>query len=533
MTTALIIGSGAAAAGAALALARRPDLQITVIDIGLRLEADRQSAVDTLAASNSQHWPDEVLRSISSQPVSSKIKGIPEKRSYGSDYPFRNATQLDGLATSHDVANSVISAAYGGFTNVWGSQLMPFAESVFATWPIRATEIQPHYEAIIEQIPFAGQVDDLAERFPLMGHPLPLPDMSVRTKWVLDAYGRHRAQLRHLGITMGRARLAFEANKCVRCGLCLTGCPYRLIYSASQTFDALRRANRVAYHEGLLALEVAEVSNQAVVIAKQLSTGRTHRFEADRVYVACGAIGTTRLVANSLGLFDVELTMGESQQFALPMVSLRPTDDPRREATFTLNQFNMVVALDHSGVDISQLHFYTFNSAFVDALPSPLRADSAEYARRQLLRRLSVVLGYLPSWRSPRLLIRVRRAASREEDMPKLQISREAPPPGRTQMLRAVLTRLARSSRLLDLYPVLPMFRLAAGGKSYHFGGSFPHIESGSTHFGSDRLGRVAPWQRVHLVDASVFPNVPAMTFTLTIMANAHRIASKSLELGR
>ena len=32
-------------------------------------------------------------------------------------------------------------------------------------------------------------------------------------------------------------------------------------------------------------------------------------------------------------------------------------------------------------------------------------------------------------------------------------------------------------------------------------------------------------------MDASVFPTVPAMTFGLTIMANAHRIASESLEL--
>jgi choline dehydrogenase-like flavoprotein len=35
------------------------------------------------------------------------------------------------------------------------------------------------------------------------------------------------------------------------------------------------------------------------------------------------------------------------------------------------------------------------------------------------------------------------------------------------------------------------------------------------------------------LVDASVFPNVPAMTFTLTVMANAHRIAFETLELSQ
>jgi choline dehydrogenase-like flavoprotein len=36
-------------------------------------------------------------------------------------------------------------------------------------------------------------------------------------------------------------------------------------------------------------------------------------------------------------------------------------------------------------------------------------------------------------------------------------------------------------------------------------------------------------WDHIHLVDASVFPDVPATTFTLTIMANAHRIASETI----
>jgi choline dehydrogenase-like flavoprotein len=98
-------------------------------------------------------------------------------------------------------------------------------------------------------------------------------------------------------------------------------------------------------------------------------------------------------------------------------------------------------------------------------------------------------------------------------------------------MLRAVMLRLAQSARLLDLYPVLPMLRLSAAGKSYHWGGSFPHMTERTTTFGSDVLGRVGPWERIHLVDAAVFPAVPAMTYGLTVMANAHRIASATLEL--
>ena len=530
MTTVLIIGSGPAAAGAALALSRREDVAITVIDIGVRLDAERQQVVERLASSEPAHWEPSLVERVSAQPVSSGSRGVPEKRSYGSDYPFRNVGQLDGLTAAKDATTSLISAAYGGFSNVWGSQLMPFTTSAFDTWPFDASAMRPHYEAVLDEIPYAAEVDDLAESFPLMHRSDPLPRLSDRSQRVLDAYDRHRSALNARGITMGKARLAFRARDCVRCGLCMTGCPYGLIYSAAQTFDALQRSRRVRQYSGLMALEISEEAESASVVAQELATGRTRRFEADRIFVACGAMGTTRLVASSLNLFDVDLPILESQQFVLPMLSLRASADPRQEPDFTLNQFNMLVAPDGDSADIAQLHFYTFNPAFIEALPSLLRGDRMEKAQVQVLRRLSVALGYLPSWRSPRLFVRIR-PSSGNQCLPDMHISRDSAPQGRNQMLRSVVARLVTSAPLLDLYPVLPMMRLAAGGKSYHWGGSFPHSAARSTGMTSDRLGRVAPWQRVHIIDASVFPTIPAMTFTLTIMANAHRIACETMEL--
>jgi choline dehydrogenase-like flavoprotein len=44
-------------------------------------------------------------------------------------------------------------------------------------------------------------------------------------------------------------------------------------------------------------------------------------------------------------------------------------------------------------------------------------------------------------------------------------------------------------------------------------------------------LGRPAGWRRIHLVDASVFPTIPATTITYTAMANAHRIAAAAADL--
>ena len=43
----------------------------------------------------------------------------------------------------------------------------------------------------------------------------------------------------------------------------------------------------------------------------------------------------------------------------------------------------------------------------------------------------------------------------------------------------------------------------------------------------SDLLGRPAGFRRVHVVDASVLPSLPATTITLSLMANAQRIAAE------
>ena len=528
VASALILGSGPAAAGAALALARQPDLQITVLDLGLQLEPERRRVVDVLSHALPSAWDDAAVRTIAVQPVGGRRRSLPQKLSYGSNFSYRDIGQLAGVSAADGANPSIVSAAYGGFSNHWGAKIMPFPASVLDEWPVKSSEFEPHYRAILEQIPFAAEEDDLAALFPLLGHPTPLPEASGRTNRVLAAYGRHRDRLNRSGVTLGKSRLALHAARCVRAGLCMTGCPYSLIYSSAHTFDSMQRSGRITYRAGLLALQVAEDARNVTVTARELSTGDLHRFEAGRVYIACGAVGTTRLVLSSLGLFERELQMLESQQFTLPMLSVHPTTDPRTEADFTLNQFNMTVANDDRGYDLSQLHFYTYSPAFLDALPRPLRNRLASPTTTQLLRRLSVVLGYVPSWRSPRLRVRVHRPAS-SADLPKIDLSAGASPPDGRAMLRGVMGKVWRAGPLLDLYPVLPMLSTAAPGKSYHVGGSFPHaLENQYDVLWSDRLGRVGPWRRIHLVDASVFPSVPAATFTLTVMANAHRIASEA-----
>jgi hypothetical protein len=525
----LIVGAGPAAAAAALAATTHPDVQVKVIDVGGRLEDSHDAARIRMADTSPDAWAEEDLLDVGQLPVDSRVKGLPEKRAYGSDFPFRDFGQRGGISADSNVNEAVVSGAYGGFSNIWGAQVMPFTTATFRDWPVKAEEMHRHYAAVLAHIPYAAEDDDLSALFPLLSESRPLPSVSHRTASVLARYKRRRDTLRRRGILVGRARLAMDSDACVLAGLCMTGCPYSVIYSASQTLDALRKRGAVEYHSDLLALRVSEDAESAKVVAKELGTGTLHEFRADRVILGCGAIGTSRLVMGSLELYDTPVDVAESVQFMLPFFSRMGVEDPRQTSDFTLNQFNMALDLDKDGYDVSHLHFYTYNPSFEEALPAPLRTRSGAAARTYLLRRLSLALGYLPSWASPSFQVLARPAA--EGELPTLEISGGPRPVARNPMLRATVGRLMAAAPALDLWPVLPMLRMAAAAKSYHWGGLFAHAERPQGRFASDPLGRVAPWERIHIADGSVFPTVAATTFTLTVMANAHRIASNALKL--
>ena len=514
----LIVGSGPAAAAAILALADDLSQQITVVDIGEQLDDDAGAALTRLSQAQPAEWAAADRSLITAQPAAIAGSALPEKRAYGSDHMFRDLGQQSGIAVPAKGNTAAVSGAVGGFSNVWGAQIMPFSRSTFERWPFGWDAIEPHYRAVLREVPLAGDPDDYAEDFPLLDARAPLPPLAARTRAVLARYDRHRARIRAHQAIVGRARLAFVAKDCVRCGLCMTGCPYSLIYSARQTIERFVASGRVKYLDKILVTEVSQPSGgPPSVRGRDLATGRETVLSADRVHLGAGGMGTTRIVMNSLAAPPRELVLQESVQFLVPFVSRRSTGDPRQQDDFTLNQFNILLKFDDESYTTSQVHCYPYNPAVDAALPGWFPPGLAG----GVFGRVTAGLGYLPSWRSPQL--RLTFGPRRDLELPEatLRVAADRHP----AMLRSVLRRLVALGPSLDLYPVLPMVRMSGPGKSYHFGSTFAH---GS---GSDLLGRVSDWRNIHLLDGAVLPSVPSTTFTLTVMANAHRIASASRDL--
>ena len=511
----VIIGSGPAAAAAILALADDPAQRITVFDIGERLGEDTAAAVRRMSTVEPAQWMRADLDLVAAQPVALAGSALPEKRNFGSNHMFIDRGQQRGLTMPERGNHAAVSGAAGGFSTVWGAQIMPFSRATFDRWPFGWDEIESHYKAVLDEVPLAAEEDDYAEEFPLLAARSPLPPVSGRTAAVLERYRRHRDAIRAKGVVVGKARLALSADSCARCGLCMTGCPYSLIYSARHTVDRFVAAGRVRLISPMLVTRVDQpIGAEPSVQGIDLATGRATRLDADRVFVGAGGLGSTRIALNSLGAPPTQVSLQESVQFLVPFVSRRTTGDPRAQRDFTLNQFNMLLKYDDEAYTTSQVHCYPYNPAIAEALPGWLPPSWAGAA----LGRVTAGLGYLPSWRSPQMRVEVR--ARHENALPDIAVrvvSDERP-----AMLRSVLRRLTTLGPKLDLYPVLPLVKLAGPGKSYHFGSTFPHGD------GSDVLGRIGDFRNVHLIDGSVLPSVPSTTFTLTVMANAHRIVTAS-----
>ena len=469
MPRVLVIGSGPASAAVALAATAVAGADVEILDLGERLESEKRVAVDHAANLGLAAWPRSIARELTQPLASGGAKELPQKLLFGSDFPYRDRGQLTAITGTNGANVRAVSGAFGGFSNVWGAQIMPFSRATIDRWPVTYEDLLPHYTAILKHLPYAAVDDDYSEIFPLLTTPAALPRLSPPAAQLLARYARHRSAVRRHGVTVGHARLAMDAASCIECGLCLTGCPYGLIYSASRTVADLIASHRVRYTSGMLAYEVGEDADGPWVKARAVDTGERRTFRADHVFVACGGVGSTRLVLNSGRLSVKTATMLESVQLVLPFLSARPQPDPRTVPTFTLNQCNVLVSYGRSGLDLAQFHLYPYNPSFDDALPALVRRLPP--IQRAILRRAVAALGYLPSWDSPGIRLDV--GERREDALPPISLT-ATPNPSTARVLRRVLARLLRVAPALDLWPVLSALRISGAGKGYHFGGSSP-----------------------------------------------------------
>jgi len=519
-----VVGSGPASISAAMALVKR-GLRVTILDGGKRLEPERQAVLDRLAGQKPEAWSAPDLDRLRGEDQSTRHGAIHSKLTYGSEYPYDDVGEA--LMEERDRSPFHYSMARGGLSNVWGGSILPSHPRDMEGWPVSAEDLAEHYRAVLEFMPSTGVRDELEELLPAyVGAERPLAQSRQVAELLADLRKR-RAGLRKAGIHFGRSRVAVEAEGCVYCGLCLYGCPYSLIYSSAQTLKQLLvdgAGGLVDYRPGHI-VERLEAAGDGVIVHAREAGGNAVRLEARRVFVGAGVLPSAWLALNSLGVFDEPVTMLDSQYFIFPFFRFFRTPGVDREPLYSLVQ--AYLEIDDPRVSRHLVHVEVFS--YSDFLKRALMATPLRFAlwnrwmRAQLFDRLLVLQCFLHSDDSSRLTLRLGRDG---RGRPKLEVRGVIERAARWSSIKAGL-KLAANGMKLGGLPVVPAMQFAEPGRSYHSGGTFPMRRSPG-RLETDVLGQLPGLPGVHFVDASVFPSIPATTITLTVMANAHRIATQA-----
>ncbi len=520
----IVIGSGPAGVSCAQALLAQ-GRQVVLLDGGNDLETANAARVEQMSRLPSATWPgppSDWLR----EGIQSSVEGIPLKLAYGSDFPYRKAPGAPEILG--EGVNTKFSLAKGGLSQVWGAAVMPYRQHDMAGWPVTAEQLAPHYRAVLDFMPVAMQQDALEESFPTFRATEAMP-LSAQGAALLATMQARQDKLRQAGVTFGRSRLAVNLpgtgrpGPCQRCGLCMYGCPYGLIYTTAQTVDAMRADPNFTYMPGFVVQRVEE-SASGVRVHMANGRGVMETVDGDRVFVAAGVLATAALMLRSLGsggAYGQAVTFKESHYFLLPMLRLAGVHGFERGNLHTLAQLFVEIMDQKLSPYTIHLQTYTYNDLFEGPIAEKLGIAARVFPWEAFLQRLFLFQGYLHSDHSPLTEGRLVRQKGGEDVLQLTATER----PEATVILNKLVSKLIGLRSGTGMLPLKPLMRRGEPGRGFHTGSSFP-MAAAPAGFETDLLGRTGGMQRVHIVDSSVLPSIPATTITYTVMANAHRIGT-------
>jgi choline dehydrogenase-like flavoprotein len=514
----IIVGSGAAGAAAALGLSRR---RVLMLDVGFaprpdglpdrplrRALAEGEDLLPLLYQVDGRVQPGE-----RKPQVSLKISGPLM------EFVTRRPTLLPPDAQASFVATQ--SFARGGLANAWGGGTIRFTDAELRHFPCDRGPLDRWFDALTEHIGIAGDpADDLSEYYGSGVGLLPPHPLSPLARRLYDRYRRHAAAFGAAGLRLGRPRLAvLSAPHRGRRPFVNYGHEYFApgqdgIYTPWVTVRELIGSGRLRYRANVLVERFVELDDCVAVRGRDVRTGEVAVFRAQELLLAAGALNTARIVLRSRDDYVTRLPLLDNPVVLLPVI------DPLRigvavpEGAFTGAEVVLVADRGDGSLPVQGAAFNLLGplrSGLIAEYPLTMAGNLA--AVRELLPAMLMVQVFYPDHSDPRNGVSLRPDGA-------LSIGRGAPPP------RGIETRLA--IRLLRLGMIAPFFmaQRPAAGSSIHYAGTLPMRSRPRTPFETDPAGRLAGTARVRVVDASVFPVLPAKNLTLMAMANAARVGA-------
>ncbi|MCO6429748.1 MAG: hypothetical protein J5J00_02725 [Deltaproteobacteria bacterium] len=497
---------------------------MTLLDVGLGLEPEIQQSVCQLKQSEPALWDRNFVEST--EWFRTITPGhLPKRLLFGSNFPYAQAEESIDCPDKSAILNT--SYACGGLSNVWGAASLPYTCEDLTDWPLDIGDLAPHYKAIAKLVPFTGMMDPFSSIYPMYAEDYDPIELSEQAAKLLANLERSRQELERQGLVFGASRLMARKDQkgegagCIKCGMCLQGCPHDLIFVSSWLLSELAKFDNFSYRPNVKVEEFQEESNLVRVMATAVPSGERLSFTGSKLMLACGTGSTVQIVLRSLNLYGREVQILTNQHFVLPLLSFSNVNAYGNASSLqALCQLFLQLREQGDSTRTVHLQLSSYSKALECGVKNTLRPFYSLFKRfisRHLLGRLLVTQGYLHSSHSPKISAVLQRG-----ERPLRVCGKDIPESRR--LIRNSVWRLFLAARQLRALPVFPQLIVSVPGQGSHIGGTFP-MKRSPGELQTDRLGRLYGTQNVHIVDASVLPSLPSSPITYSLMANAHRIA--------
>lgn len=428
------------------------------------------------------------------------------------------------------------SLACGGLGVGWGLGTYVYSDEELQLAGLTSEEMRPAYQTIADRIGISAPNDSFREFVVQhLNHLQPplKPDNSIQK--LIEKYQKKKEYFQQKGFYMGLPAMALlSQNKETRKPTAYRDMDFYddLGYSAWRPWMTIQKLQTNYQHfnylNNNLAISFKEVENEVEVHCIDVRTKQKVIWKGKNVLLSAGALGSARIALRSLPVDSLPLLCNPYTYLTCLHISM--LGKPLSNRKTSMAQAMALYIPGNNQKEIVSLAFYTYRSLLLFKLikETPLNhADGLRIMNR--LQSAFVITGiHHPDFHSPFKKLSLQ-AFSSSPTGDRLCADYQLTEDEKHRIIKH--EKKVRS--LLRQIDCFPLKRIDPGaGSSIHYAGTLPvSVESKPGTTRGD--GLIHGCQKVWIADASSFSFLPAKGITLSLMANAHRVATNALKNNR
>jgi ferredoxin len=411
-----------------------------------------------------------------------KIHDINNKGYFGQSDATTKKHPAD-LIQGLDISNSLMA---GGLSNVWGAACTSFKK---------------------ETLTKMGLNHDISKQKIFIENLLGVSNYALHNE-TLEYQIFEKLSKENSGNYIKESRLAINQRTCTSCGFCLYGCPQKSIYNSYPDF--LRFTAKHDKYLNFHVLNISLVGNKWLVNIINNSTNEKIQLITRKLILGCGAINTSKLLIKSLPSIS-SIQLSDSQCFYFP-IFYSGDDKYRKKNNALLELANFFIESKYLKTEIHG-QFYRSGPYVKNQIKKMLGLNLK--ILDPLFKRFFIYQGYLPSSKS---------STGEFVKDPNGNISFMVKNKYDNIYLTGFIEKISKDLKAAGLYKPKFISKILPIYAGYHFGSI--NIRLANELIRPDTSSGVIPnIPNLHIVDASIFRELPSGPYTLYVMANAKFIA--------